>query len=397
MKKPVPLVARRVADALNRANRDAVFQVRTADQDTSSVVHGFVSTGCSALDYYLGRGAFRGGYPLGRVVELFGPESAGKTTMAIHALISAQRGRVTCVDWKDDEHGMLESEVTAVETPAGVAVLLDYECSFDRVRAQRMGLDLANLSIIDDLETLEDGFEAVESLLDIVAKDKRLQCVPMVIVWDTIAAAPTRFEIEGEYGANRPGGKSSLMFSAMRKLIGKIAGTKTCLLCVNQMIDTIGVQGYGPHQISPGGRALKFMATYRVQVKYAGKIEVAKKSIGIESVVTVVKAKLCEPFRTVKIPIRFSTGIDDDLALAMFLSDTERFGKAECPVVFAKGRYGTTLKSGKEVSAPLAGRGWTKLLDKHKGLRSRLRRQVREWWAAQQESIYARPVGDSAL
>jgi len=398
VKKQVSLVGRRVADALNRIGKDSVYTARTGDEDTSSVVNGFVSTGCTGLDYYLGAGAFRGGFPLGRVVELYGAESAGKSTLAIHALISAQRGHATYLKWKYEKGLGLSYSVERESTPPGVAVLLDFECSFDRMRAQRMGLDLANLNIVDNLETLEDGFEAVSSVIDVVNGDKKLQDVPVVVVWDTIAAAATREEWEAEFGYARPGGKSVKMFNAMRKLISRLAKSKVSLICVNQVIDNIGQHGYGPQTKSPGGRALKFMATYRLSAKYIGKVLVGERPIGINTVVQVTKAKLCDPFHELTVPIRFSTGIDDDLATAMFLSDAKRhFPRNEGPISEVKKRFNVKLKSGKVVSAAIAKRGVTQLFDSYKGLRARMHRSVRDWWAAQQEPINASEAGQRAL
>jgi len=294
-----------------------------------------VSTGSIGLDDALGIG----GFPRGRIIEIYGPESSGKTTLALHTVAEAQKG-------------------------GGICAFIDAEHAMDPVYAGNLGVKLDEL-LISQPDNGEQALEIVESLV----RSGKLD----VIVIDSVAALTPRDEIEGEMGAHHVRKQARLMSQALRKLTGIVAKSKTVVIFINQIRMQVGVM-FGNPETTPGGKALKFYTSVRLDIRRIAQIKKGDEVVGGRHRVKVVKNKIASPFRTTEFDLIYGEGISSEGEL---LALGEKFKM----VAKAGASYSYTPPGGDESTIVKLGRGYDaarKTLKAEKKLRTELLKNIRK-------------------
>ncbi|OFW14871.1 MAG: recombinase RecA [Acidobacteria bacterium RIFCSPLOWO2_12_FULL_67_14] len=268
-----------------------------------------IPTGSISIDYALGIG----GMPRGRVVEIYGPESSGKTTLALQVIAEAQKG-------------------------GGMAAFVDAEHALDAKYAQKLGVDLENL-LVSQPDNGEQALEIVEVLIRSGGVD--------VVVVDSVAALVPKAEIEGEMGDAQMGLQARLMSQALRKLTGVVSKSKTTLIFINQLREKIGVM-FGNPETTTGGRALKFYASVRIDIRRIASIKDGDQIIGGRTRVKVVKNKLAPPFREAEFDIMYGEGVSREGDLLDLAVDKRIVEKSGAWFAFAGERLGQGRENSKQ-------------------------------------------------
>ncbi|APB30783.1 recombinase RecA [Vagococcus teuberi] len=268
-----------------------------------------VSSGSLALDSALGVG----GYPRGRIIEVYGPESSGKTTVALHAIASVQKA-------------------------GGTAAFIDAEHALDPKYASALGVNIDEL-LLSQPDTGEQGLNIAEALVSSGAID--------IVVVDSVAALVPRAEIDGEMGDSHVGLQARLMSQALRKLSGTINKTKTIAIFINQIREKVGVM-FGNPETTPGGRALKFYATVRLEVRRAEQLKSGTDIIGNRTKIKVVKNKVAPPFRIAEVDIMYGEGISQEGELLDMAADKDIVNKSGAWYSYEEERIGQGRENAKK-------------------------------------------------
>lgn len=277
--------------------------------EASDIQISTVSTGSLSLDVALGVG----GYPRGRIIEVYGPESSGKTTVALHA-------------------------VAEVQKQGGIAAFIDAENALDPEYAKALGVNIDDL-LLSQPDTGEQGLAIADALVSSGAVD--------IVVVDSVAALVPRAEIEGEMGDSHMGLQARLMSQALRKLSGSINKTKTIAIFINQIREKVGVM-YGSPETTPGGRALKFYSTIRLDVRRAERIKSGEEIIGNRTKIKVAKNKVAPPFRVAEVDIMYGEGISREGDLVDLASDMKIIKKSGSWYSYGEDRIGQGRENAKK-------------------------------------------------
>jgi recombination protein RecA len=268
-----------------------------------------ISSGTLALDIALGVG----GYPRGRVIEVYGPESSGKTTVSLHAIAEVQRN-------------------------GGTAAFIDAEHALDPVYAQNLGVNIDEL-LLSQPDTGEQGLEIAEALVRSGAID--------IVVVDSVAALVPKAEIEGEMGDSHVGLQARLMSQALRKLSGAVSKSKTIVMFINQIREKVGVM-FGNPEVTPGGRALKFYASIRLEVRRAEALKQGNDIMGNKTKLKVVKNKVAPPFRTAEVDIMYGQGISREGSILDIGSELDIVDKSGAWYSYNEERMGQGRENAKQ-------------------------------------------------
>lgn len=268
-----------------------------------------ISSGALALDIALGVG----GYPRGRVIEIYGPESSGKTTVALHAIAEVQKS-------------------------GGQAAFIDAEHALDPLYAQKLGVNIDEL-LLSQPDTGEQALEIAEALVRSGAVE--------IIVIDSVAALVPKAEIEGEMGDSHVGLQARLMSQALRKLSGAINKSKTIAIFINQIREKVGVM-FGNPEVTPGGRALKFYSSIRLEVRRAEAIKQGNDMVGNRTKIKVVKNKVASPFKQADVDIMYGEGISREGSVLDIGSDLDIVQKSGAWYSFNEERVGQGRENAKQ-------------------------------------------------
>ncbi len=305
-----------------------------------------IPSGSLALDVALGVG----GYPRGRVVEIYGPESSGKTTVALHA-------------------------IAEVQANGGQAAFIDAEHALDPVYAQKLGVNIDEL-LLSQPDTGEQALEIAEALV-------RSGAIEIIVV-DSVAALVPKAEIEGEMGDSHVGLQARLMSQALRKLSGAINKSKTIAIFINQIREKVGVM-FGNPEVTPGGRALKFYSTVRLEVRRAEQLKQGNDIVGNKTKIKVVKNKVAPPFRTAEVDIMYGEGISREGEIIDMGSDLDIVQKSGSWYSYNDERLGQGRENAKLY------------LKENKALRVEIQQKIRDHYGLDIEKVITEPDDQEEL